>query len=143
MVVMGCDCVQISEQQPDGQFTTEVTEAVGVDPWGLATADLDGDGLLDLVTANSGAQSATVLYGHGDGSFGGNGNGVPGRVQAPTGRSPRAGAIGDFNSDGRLNFVTANNSSTDMSFSVVLPAAFVPLRPHYVTTSARLRETLK
>jgi hypothetical protein len=145
VAVLGCDCVQIAEQHSDGQFTTEVTEMVGVDPWGLATADLDGDGLLDLITTNSGAQSATVLYGHGNGSFGGTIDGVPGRVQTPTGRGPRAVAVGDFNRDGRLDFVTANNSSSDLSFSVVLAigdrAFAAPLR-HYVGTTPRDAEVI-
>jgi hypothetical protein len=44
-------------------------------------------------------------------------------------------AVGDFNPDGRLDFATANNSSSDMRFSVVLASsarAFAaPLR-HYL-----------
>ena len=37
----------------------------------MATADLDGDGDLDLVTANYTPNTVTVLLGTGNGTFGG------------------------------------------------------------------------
>ena len=48
--------------------------AAGHSPVALATADMDGDGLLDLVAANEGSSdtspgAVTVLRGHGDGTF--------------------------------------------------------------------------
>ncbi len=47
--------------------------AVGTSPVGLASGDIDGDGVRDLVVANEGADSApgslSVLHGNGDGTF--------------------------------------------------------------------------
>ena len=42
---------------------------MGSQPVGVAVADLDGDGLLDVATANAGDGSVSVLFGHGDGTF--------------------------------------------------------------------------
>jgi hypothetical protein len=44
-----------------GAFLTEVSFPVGNEPWGAAAGDLNGDGLPDLVTANYGANTASVL----------------------------------------------------------------------------------
>ncbi len=49
-------------------FATVGTGA-GTSPFDLATGDLDRDGKLDLVTANHGTGTATVLLGAGDGNF--------------------------------------------------------------------------
>jgi hypothetical protein len=140
IAVLGCDCIHVAEQMANGQFAHEETVTVGSDPWGLAAADLDRDGILDLVVTNSGSSSVTVLYGRGSGSFGGTVNGSPGQFQVPTGRGPRAVAVGDFNRDGRPDFATANNSGSDLSFSVVLATSdrtFAPALRHYLAFTPR------
>src|SRR5438046_9028435 len=43
--------------------------AAGAGPFSVAAGDLNGDGRLDLVVANSLANSVTVLLGNGDGTF--------------------------------------------------------------------------
>ena len=58
----------------DGTFEEEVVYAVGEGPMDVVAADLDGDGHLDLATANSGRddtgrETMSVLWGAGDGAF--------------------------------------------------------------------------
>ena len=60
---------------------------------------MDGDGELDLVTANEDADSVSVLLNRGDGSF-------RSRVDFGAGKSPDALAIADLNGDGRQDVVT-------------------------------------
>src|SRR5437764_14902276 len=43
--------------------------AVGAGPYSVAVGDFNGDGTLDLVVANSLANSVSVLLGNGDGTF--------------------------------------------------------------------------
>ncbi len=62
--------------QGDGMFQPAVVHVVGTGPLDVVAADLDGDGHLDLTTANSGSddlltnqETMSVLWGAGDGSF--------------------------------------------------------------------------
>jgi hypothetical protein len=77
-------------------------------PISVAIGDMNGDGKLDLVTADPGYSypflnsSVSVLLGIGDGRF-------PTREDYGTGDSPWSAAIGDLNSDGKLDLVTANS----------------------------------
>lgn len=43
--------------------------AVGTNPFSIVTADFNGDGKLDLATANEGSSNVTVLLGNGSGGF--------------------------------------------------------------------------
>jgi hypothetical protein len=62
-----------------------VTPGAGTHPLDLAAGDVDRDGKLDLVTADQGTGTATVLLGAGDGSFAAQTpvavGGLPGRVK--------------------------------------------------------------
>lgn len=75
----------------------------GQSPERLAIADLDGDGIRDIVTANGhfADNSVSVILGAGDGSFG------KARVYA-AGQGPVDVAVADFNSDGILDVITAD-----------------------------------
>ncbi|HET9233878.1 MAG TPA: VCBS repeat-containing protein, partial [Candidatus Eisenbacteria bacterium] len=65
----------------------------GNNPGCVAMGDLNGDGRIDLVVANSGANSVSVLLGNGGGTYGQ-------RSDFPTASFPRSVAIGDLNNDG-------------------------------------------
>jgi chitobiase/beta-hexosaminidase-like protein/VCBS repeat protein/FG-GAP repeat protein len=80
----------------------------GPGPQFVTTADLDRDGVPDLVVANSGAGTVTVLLGRGDGSF------RPPRDFA-VGAGPYSVAVGDFDGDGRLDLAVANNDAGTVS----------------------------
>ena len=51
------------------RFSAPVEAFVGSVPFRVAVADLNGDGIPDLATADNGARGASVLLGRGDGSF--------------------------------------------------------------------------
>ncbi|WP_407571665.1 FG-GAP repeat domain-containing protein [Deinococcus altitudinis] len=92
----------------DGTFGAQTPYRVGTAPAAVTLGDLNGDGKLDLVTANSGSNDVSVLLGQGDGTFG---------VQTPyrVGIAPVSVALGDLNGDGFLDLVTANTDSGDVS----------------------------
>jgi len=77
---------------------------VGAAPVAIATADLNADGKLDLVTTNEGANTISVLLGTGTGAF-------ANQTSYSTGTGPVALAIADFNRDGLLDAAVANSSS--------------------------------
>ncbi|BBL74230.1 FG-GAP repeat domain-containing protein [Methylomagnum ishizawai] len=75
-------------------------------------ADIDGDGHLDVVTANLGSDSISVLLGKGDGK-------LRGKMDSATGPTPVGIAAGDFNGDGKTDLATANQGGNG-SVSVLL-----------------------
>jgi hypothetical protein len=109
----------------DGSFQAPVRYADPNGPFGLAVADVNGDGLPDVVTANSTGGTATVLLGKGDGSF-----------EAPqayaSGTGPFSVAVADFNGDGLPDVVTTNVQSNNVSILLNLgdwPAHRGPVHP--------------
>jgi hypothetical protein len=105
--------------------------ATGVDPFSPVVADLNNDGKLDIVNLNNSSNSEiSVLLGNGDGTFQ-----QPVDYSAPgltTFGNPLL--IGDFNSDGNLDLIVAENSG---GFYLLLgngdgtfqPAQSFPLSP--------------
>jgi uncharacterized protein (TIGR03437 family) len=81
--------------------------ATGQNPTALAVADFIGNGESDLIVANQGAASFSVLRGLGNGLF------QP-LTTEDTGISPRALAVGDFDQDGRLDLAVANFASNSV-----------------------------
>ncbi len=84
----------------------------GEAPQGLAVGDFNGDGILDLVTANDFAEgTVSVLLGNGDGSF------QP-PVDYAVGPFPWAVVVRDFNNDGLLDL--AVSQSRDSTVTILL-----------------------
>ncbi len=78
----------------DGSFPTHTEYPVGANPRTIAAADLNGDGKLDVLTADASNQYGTisVLLGNGDGTF-------QDDVDYAIGTSPTM-VVKDFNGDG-------------------------------------------
>jgi hypothetical protein len=78
----------------DGTFTpTPVSPTTGALPWSITVADLNGDGIPDLVTPNVSTNDITVLLGNGDGTFA-----AP--LTFAAGSHPEYAAVGDFTGTG-------------------------------------------
>jgi type II secretory pathway component GspD/PulD (secretin) len=94
----------------DGTFKTPITISLppGYAPAGLAAADLNGDGHTDLVVADSGNDTISVLLGNGDGTF-------QRRTDYATGSKPVSVALGDFNGDSAPDIAVANQGGDSVS----------------------------
>jgi len=96
--------VVLLAQGADGAFTVGTPISLSTAFWSggplqMIAADLDGDGALDLVTANSDADTVSVLLGNGDGTF-----------AAPISTAvtyPSSVVSGDFTGDDKLDLVAA------------------------------------
>lgn len=101
---------------------------------GLAAGDADGDGNPDIFTVNNESDSVSLLLGDGRGGFT-RAAGSPFTVD----RSPYPLAIGDVNSDGKLDIVTPATALDDRNITVLLgdgkgrfaPAAGSPFATTY------------
>ena len=83
------------------RFAPEATYPSGDLPYSVETADLDGDGILDIVSANTISDDVRVLRGRGGGRFG------PARTVARV-DSPRTAVTADFDEDGRADVAVSN-----------------------------------
>src|SRR5439155_7899801 len=95
------DSVSILLGRGDGGFDPQTTYPVGQAPSDLAAADLDGDGVADLVVTDHDSNDVSILRGLGAGAF------------APAGRlavinGPTSVAIGDLNGDAHPDIVVTN-----------------------------------
>jgi uncharacterized repeat protein (TIGR01451 family) len=89
-------------------FATGGRYATGANPVAIAAADFNGDGAIDLVTANQTANTVSVLLGGGTGAFGVN-------TDYAVGTKPAAVITGDFNSDGKPDIAVANTTGNNVS----------------------------
>ncbi len=68
--LIGClAALVMASEAGAGELFPRRSFPVGDFPPSVAVADLDGDTVPDLVTANFGSQDVSVLLGNGDGSF--------------------------------------------------------------------------
>ena len=94
----------------DGTFKPKVdyTTGAGSLPECLRLGDVNGDGKLDIVSANAGTNNVGVLINNGDGTFG-----APATFSTDT--HPTSIDMGDLNGDGKQDLVTANYNTNNVS----------------------------
>ncbi|MFJ3201612.1 FG-GAP repeat domain-containing protein [Streptomyces sp. NPDC086989] len=85
-----------------------VAYRVGRQSRSVTAADLDGNGNADLITANRGDNTVSVLAGNGRGTF------TP-AATAATGEDPTSVTTADLDGDGRPEIVTADRSADSAS----------------------------
>jgi hypothetical protein len=108
MLIMGLTLSTARAAAPVS-FMREVPDFVAdLTPLGVAAADIDGDGKVDLVVANNESGipdfegSVSVLWGDGNGGF------LDSGAPIPAGVAPFAVAVGDFNRDGKRDIVVSD-----------------------------------
>ena len=106
----------------DGTFSTAVNFPVpnAHRPAGIAIADIDADGKLDVVYADSNSTNVYAALGTGNYVF-------ANPVANAVGAAPQSLAANDFDGDGKLDFVTSGGA--DRSLSVLLGTGKALLAP--------------
>jgi hypothetical protein len=102
-----------------GQYRSEqrialASSGAGVGPTAIVLLDANGDGELDIVTANFNADSVCIVPGNGQGMF-------QSAQSFSVGHHPIALIAKDLNADFRLDLITYNAGSGDYSLLAALP----------------------
>ncbi|MCB2156870.1 VCBS repeat-containing protein [bacterium] len=97
----------------DGTFGAPNDYAVGTSPYCIASEDLNGDTITDLVISNYNSNNASVLIGKG---LGGVGDGTfAAAVNYAVGSTPRDIKIDDLNDDGIWDLIVPNGGGDDVA----------------------------
>ncbi len=100
--------VEFSLECPiDNPPSTCVDDGLGAQA--VVSADVDGDGIPDLVIANNESDNVSVLYGNGDGTF------VEPPVNVEAFFGPSAVAVADMNRDGKRDIVVAHDFDSNVA----------------------------
>ena len=115
VATIGTGGILTSSVKADGTFLTPATQATDLTPIGLITADLNKDGIPDLVSMNTSglASSVTIFLGKADGTY------QPGVNLALPGNATRFGVIDDLDGDGNLDLLVSSDNPT-FAFSIFL-----------------------
>jgi len=92
-----------------GNLSPSATLDVGLDPVGLAVADVNGDGWPDIICANVSSDTLTVLTNNRHGSFGAAG------TYSVDADGPVFVAAADVNGDGYVDLISANYESGSLT----------------------------
>jgi hypothetical protein len=104
----GTGSLTVLTNNGSGGFGSNATLTVGSNPISVVAADVNGDGKLDLISANDGANTLTVLTNNGSGGF----------VVASSpgvGNGPVAVVAADVNGDGKVDLISANNAVSTLT----------------------------
>jgi hypothetical protein len=96
LAVISLDAISILLGNGDGTFAPPVQYGAGNGPIYLTAGDFNGDGNVDLATADTVSLTISILLGNGDGTF-------QADVTYPGGALPLGITNGDFNGDGKLD----------------------------------------
>ena len=111
IVVANYDNVGVLLNRGDGTFLSQTTYSTGSgsNPYSVAVGDVNSDDILDIVVANEGWNNVGVLLNIGDGTF-------LSQTTYSTGSDcyPYSVAVGDVNSDNKLDIVVANEGSNNV-----------------------------
>ncbi|MDD5139086.1 MAG: FG-GAP-like repeat-containing protein [Verrucomicrobiales bacterium] len=102
MCVLGC------QLQAQVSFTLSSSPGVGNQPWMVVATDVNGDGKMDLISANGLDNTLTVLTNNGSGGF----------VLASSpavGNTPIWVTAADVSGDGKAELICVNNSDNSLS----------------------------
>jgi hypothetical protein len=91
-----------------GRFGYNATLVVGLGPFAIAAADVNGDSKPDLISADANGTSLTVLTNNGTGGFGF-------KATLPVGTYPQSVAAADVNGDGKVDLISANTSGNSLT----------------------------
>ena len=83
---------------------------VGKDPVGITVADVNGDGLPDLLVANKGSDTLSLLLGQSTGA----GWALTPAADLPVGAGPVSTIVRDFSHDGHQDILVANSRSNNV-----------------------------
>ena len=98
----------------DWALELPVTYVSATGTTGLTAADLNHDGIVDLVSANAGNGTVGTLLGKSDGVF------ATPAVLTSSGANTSAVVTGDFNRDGSLDVASVNSASSMGTISVLM-----------------------
>ena len=117
-VADGNNTINILLGKGDGYFEAAVSYPGGNNPTSIVAADFNGDGKIDLAVTNHGyngdiGSTVGIILGNGDGTF-------KKGILYDAGTSPRSLAVGDFNSDGKLDLVVASDLGYPLGGGAVL-----------------------
>lgn len=101
-------------------------------PSSILISDINLDGSLDLVVANSGSNNISLIFGDGNGNFAFNAN-----LSLGTGKNPSSMAATDINQDGLIDLVVANSATINISLFLNLCSCNITLSPSILAIGQR------
>ncbi|NTW57056.1 MAG: hypothetical protein HGB20_08455 [Chlorobiaceae bacterium] len=92
----------------DASFTPKADYGSGIRPYSVTCADVDGDGDVDVITADKDGDTFSVLLNSGSGAF-------ADAIHYSTGDAPFSVASADVDGDGDIDIVTTNHDGNTVS----------------------------
>jgi hypothetical protein len=126
----GADNIGVLLGNGNGTFSSPKSYSTGSGsfPYSIAIGDLNNDNQLDIVVANQGSNSFSVLLGFVNGTFF-----SPSNYLTGDGSQPLSIAVGDFNNDSRLDIIVANSGTGNAGIHLGYISENFLLAPPYQT----------